>query len=84
LLKSRLINFAKALASAAVPIVVLLLVKRADLVPEGTVLNYLTAGAYIWAALSFLSGLDPQYGVKITALKDLAGFLPIPGKGKSS
>lgn len=84
LLKSRLVNFAKALASASVPVIVLLLVKRADLVPDGPVLNYLTAGAYIWAALSFLSGLDPQYGAKITAIKDIAGFLPIPGKGKSS
>jgi hypothetical protein len=83
LIRTRGANLLKAAALASIPILVLLAVKRLGLAPDGTVLTYLTVGGYVWAALTLLSGLDPAYGAKITAIKDITGFLPLPGKSKS-
>jgi hypothetical protein len=68
-----------ALVSAAVPVLVLWLVKRMGIVTE-PILTYLTVGAYIWAALTLLSHLDPNYGAKLTALKDITQLIPFSKK----
>jgi hypothetical protein len=80
LIRHRAANLFKALAAAAVPVLALLVVKQFGLVQDATVLDYLTVGVCIWAALTLLSGLDPHYGVKITAIKDIGGLLL--GRGK--
>lgn len=83
LIRTRGANLLRATALASIPILLLLAVKRLGLAPDGTVLTYLTVGGYVWAALTLLSGLDPAYGAKLTAMKDITGLLPLPGKGKS-
>ena len=81
LLRSRLKTAVTALLSALVPLLVLLAVKQLNLI-EGPVLTYLTVGAFIWTGLSLLSTVDPSYGSKLSAMKDLSSLLPLPKKGK--
>jgi len=80
-LKDRVASAVAALLTAAVPILLLLLLKRMKVVVAEPLLTYLTVGAYVWAALSLLSRLDPQYAAKLGALKDLTKTLPFGKKG---
>jgi hypothetical protein len=82
ILQSQLKALARGIVSAAVPIVLLLLVKRLGVVPEGQLLTYLTVGSYIWAALTLLSHVDQNYSAKLGALKDVTALLPSPKKDK--
>ncbi|PYS47310.1 MAG: hypothetical protein DMF68_16330, partial [Acidobacteria bacterium] len=75
----RVASLVSAVLTAAVPILLLLLLSRLDVVAE-PLLTYLTVGAYIWAALSLLSQLDPQYATKMAALKDLTKTFPLGKK----
>ncbi|HEY0097720.1 MAG TPA: hypothetical protein VGB76_02100 [Pyrinomonadaceae bacterium] len=79
-LRARVVSVVTALFTAAVPILLLLLVRRLQLVAE-PLLTYLTVGSYIWAALSLLSHLDPHYNTKLAALKDLTKTLPFGKRG---
>lgn len=81
-LLGRLARFAKATVLAAVPLGTLMIFKWFKLVPDPTISTYLSVGGYLWAALTLLSGLDPNYGAKLNAIKDIAGFIPLPGKSK--
>lgn len=45
--------------------------------------EYAKAGALLWALLSVFVALDPLFGTKLGALKDISSLLPLPGKGKS-
>lgn len=42
--------------------------------------KYVIPGAWIWALVSLLAVLDPRFGDKLSALKDLPNFLPFGGK----
>lgn len=81
LLRSRLRSAVTAVASAIIPLVVLVVVQRLKLI-EGVVLSYLTVGAFIWTGLSLLSHVDPSYGSKLTAIKEISSFLPLPRRGR--
>jgi hypothetical protein len=81
LLRSRLKTAVTAVFSALVPLAVLLIVKQLNLI-EGPVLTYLTVGAYIWTGLSLLSNVDPSYGSKFAAIKDISSLLPLPKRDK--
>lgn len=78
-LKLRAASALTPLLTAAVPILLLLLLKKLAVVAE-PLSTYLTVGAYVWAALSLLSHLDPQYAAKLGALKDLTKTLPFGKK----
>jgi|ERR1043165_4741049 hypothetical protein len=80
LLRTRALRFLRALGSAAVPLVILLIVYKWNLVPDPTVFGYLEVGALAWAALGFVAQLDPDYAAKITAVKDVAGLFKPSGK----
>jgi hypothetical protein len=79
--KDRVTSAVTALLTAAVPVLLLLLLRRLGVVVAEPLLTYLTVGSYIWAALSLLSRLDPQYAAKLGALTDLTKILPL-GKTK--
>lgn len=79
--RSRIKIVATALVSSAIPIITLWVVKRLDIV-TGPILLYLTVGGYIWSALTLLSHLDPNYGAKLTAIKDITQLLPFSKKEK--
>ena len=81
LLRSRLKTAVTAVLSAMVPLLILLVVKRLNLI-EGVVLSYLTVGAFIWTGLSLLSQVDPSYGSKLAAIKDISSLLPLPKRDK--
>ena len=81
LLRSRLRAAVIAVVSALVPLLVLVVVKRLNLI-EGVILSYLTVGAFIWTGLSLLSQVDPSYGSKLTAIKDISSLLPLPKRDK--
>lgn len=70
-----------ALLSASVPIIVLYLLRSLRIISE-PVQTYLTVGAFIWAALSLLSHMDPNYGAKLAAIKDVTQLLPFAKKEK--
>jgi len=53
-----------------------------DKLPQGDFRNYLTGLAGIWALISLLAILDPRFGEKLSAFKDLPSFLPFGGKPK--
>jgi hypothetical protein len=53
-----------------------------DKLPQGDFRNYLTGLAGIWALISLLTILDPRFGEKLSAFKDLPSFLPFGGKPK--
>jgi hypothetical protein len=38
----------------------------------------LSAGAYLWAAVTFLTHLDPNYAARLTTIKDISQLLPLP------
>jgi hypothetical protein len=38
--------------------------------------------AWIWALINLLAMLDPHFGEKLSAFKDLPSFLPFGGKSK--
>jgi hypothetical protein len=42
--------------------------------------KYLVGFASIWAVVHLLAGIDPRFGEKLSALKDLPSFLPFGGK----
>jgi hypothetical protein len=42
---------------------------------EGSVANYLKAGAILWGLVTILGLLDSNYTAKVSAVKDLAGLL---------
>jgi len=44
--------------------------------------TYLTAVALIWALINLRALLDPQFGEKLAAFKDLPSFLPFSGELK--
>ena len=75
LLRSRLNLILTALVSASVPLITLWIVKRLDILTD-PLITYLTVGGYIWSALTLLSHLDPHYGAKLTAIKDITQLLP--------
>lgn len=75
LIRTRARFIVTAIFSAVVPLSLLLLFKRLGVVAEPT-LTYLTIGAYIWAALSLLASMDPNYSAKLTAMKDISSLLP--------
>lgn len=79
--KDRATSAIRVLLTAAVPVLLLLLLKRLRVVMAEPLLTYLTVGAYVWAALSLLSRLDPQYAAKLGALKDINSILPFGKKG---
>jgi hypothetical protein len=78
-IRSRIRAVVTALTTAVVPLLLLFVLTRLHILNE-PLLTYVTVGAYIWAALSLLSLLDPQYSGKIAALKDLTSILPFAGK----
>jgi hypothetical protein len=49
---------------------------------QGDFKNYVTGAAWIWALISLLAMLDPRFGEKLSAFKDLPSFLPFGGKSK--
>src|ERR1051325_2613741 len=73
-MRTRLTSGITAVVTAAVPVLLLFLLRRWHLVNE-PLLTYVTVGAYIWAALSLLSQVDPQYSGKIAAFKDITSAL---------
>ncbi len=79
--KDRVSSAVTALLTAAVPVLLLLLLRRLNVIAAEPLVTYLTIGAYVWAALSLLSRLDPQYAAKLGALKDLTSTLPFGKKG---
>lgn len=79
--RTQAVSALSAMATAAVPILLLFLIKRLGLVAEPLII-YLTVGAYVWAALSLLSRLDPQYAAKLGVLKDLSQALPFGKKAQ--
>src|SRR5262249_27966099 len=79
--RSRIRAGAIAILSALIPLAVLAAVKRFNLI-EGAVLSYLTVGAFIWTGLSLLSQVDPSYGSKLSAIKDISSLLPLPKRDK--
>lgn len=49
---------------------------------QGEIKTYVTAVAWIWALINLLAMLDPRFGEKLSAFKDLPSFLPFGGKSK--
>lgn len=82
LLRTKLKSTGRALLLAAIPILVLSVVKRINLIQE-PINSYLTVGAYIWAAITLLSQTDPSYSTKLTAIKDISQLV-FPGRGEKS
>lgn len=79
--KERIATVITALVTAAVPILLILLLRKLRVVVAEPLLTYLTVGAYVWAALSLLARLDPQYAAKLGAFTDLTKTLPFGRKG---
>jgi hypothetical protein len=50
--------------------------------PESDIKNNVTGLAWLWALISLLTMLDPRFGEKLSAFKDLPSFLPFGGKSK--
>jgi hypothetical protein len=48
--------------------------------PQGEFKTYVTAVAWIWALINLLAILDPRFGEKLSAFKDLPSFLPFGRK----
>lgn len=44
--------------------------------------TYIVTGAWVWAIVSLLSALDPRFGEKLSAFKDLPNFLALGSKSK--
>ena len=44
--------------------------------------NYVTGAAWIWALINLLAMLDPRFGEKLSAFKDLPSFLQVGGKSR--
>jgi hypothetical protein len=80
-LRDRVASAITALLTAAVPVLLLMLLRRLNVISAEPLTTYLTVGAYVWAALSLLSKLDPQYAAKLGALKDITSTLPFGKKG---
>ncbi len=64
-----------------VPLRVALVVLQGTPALWGPVATYGMVVALLWATVTFLAAIDPLFSAKISALKDIAQFLP--GSGKS-
>src|ERR1044072_1099613 len=60
LLRTRALQFLRATAAAALPLALLFVVYRWNLVPDPTVFGYLQVGAFVLAVLGFIGPLGPN------------------------
>lgn len=79
LLRARVKPLILAFASGAVPVLLVHLVRYLNLI-DPAISKPVLIGTYIWAATTILSQLDPTFGAKLLAVKDLTQWLPFGGK----
>jgi hypothetical protein len=69
--------------SGVIPVLSIHVIKYLNLI-DVTILKPLLVAAYLWAALTILSQLDPLYSVKLSSIKDIAQWLPFTGRGEKN
>jgi hypothetical protein len=79
--RARALNLIRFLAVASLPaLVVSALDAFQGLPPQFSA--YIVTGAWVWAILSLLAALDPRFGEKLSAFKDLPNFSALGSKSK--
>jgi hypothetical protein len=77
----RALNLVRSLAIALLPVVIVSTLDANQRLPA-QFSAYILAASWIWAMISLLSALDPRFGQKLSAFKDLPSFLTISSKSK--
>jgi hypothetical protein len=72
---ARLVTIIRSLVVGVLPFSLVVLVQQSSMAIEGSVANYLKAGAILWGLVTILGLLDSNYAAKVSAVKDLAGLL---------
>jgi hypothetical protein len=75
--RAQVLSAVKTVIVGVVPLLGLFAVQHSSLRIEGGAADYLKVGAFLWAALTYISLLDPTYNVKLTALKEIMSILPL-------
>jgi hypothetical protein len=73
----------RTLAGGALPVLVLLTVRRLGLPLDGQLAQYLTFGVVLWSVITLLRLIDPHFGSTLDSLDKIKSLLPGLGKGKS-
>jgi hypothetical protein len=76
----RAVMIIRSIVIAAIPPVAVIVFGRNF--PESDIKNNVTGLAWIWALVSLLGMLDPRFGEKLSAIKDLPSFMTLVGKSK--
>jgi hypothetical protein len=73
--QSRATTALRTLVVAGMPLAGLWLIQQTSFLLAGTIAEYATAGALLWAMLALITTLDPQFQTKIAAIKDVSSLL---------
>lgn len=76
-----LLRLLRATIVALLPIICIYIFNKAFIAFDRIIEQYLYVGAFIWAFLSFIIALDPNFSIKMSAVKDIADLL-WPSRGK--
>ena len=74
--RSQIGTTVRVIISGTTPIFIWGIVQQTVLAIEGAIAEYVTIGVILWAVITFLTSLDPLYGSKITAIREITQLLP--------
>lgn len=80
---SFLLSLLRTLFLMSLPIIVFLIFQLAPLVIPEAFRGYIVVGLFLWELLTLLVVFDPNVGIKVSAIKDLASILPSRSDSKS-
>lgn len=81
-LRVRIFQLISCVFTAFIPGLIFIGLQNTSLSISGKSKEYIIIGLFIWACITLLSVFDPLLSEKISALKDIARFLPGFGKSK--
>jgi hypothetical protein len=81
---ARIAAIVRSLVVGVLPFSLVVLVQQSSMAIEGSVANYLKAGAILWGLVTILGLLDSNYAAKVSAVKDLAGLLTTKNSDNST
>ena len=76
----RMIRLFRTVFVAIIPLVIVLILQWTSLALSGTFREYTIIGTIVWAALTLISTIDSNFGIKISAIKDIASLFPSSGQ----
>lgn len=81
-MRQKAIKLLRTLFIAFLPVSILTVISRVGNNMSPTIYTYISVGSYIWAILTLLSSLDPEYNVKLNTVKSLSELITGTARSK--